>query len=68
MALGFPWGVSLGIPPHLPLLSKIVTRFLEPVDPAAHGNDVLAVDELVRARMQAALDEMAARRRFPVLG
>jgi 1-acyl-sn-glycerol-3-phosphate acyltransferase len=68
VTLGFPWGVSLGIPPNLPLPSKIVTRFLEPVDPAAHGNDVVVVDELVRARMQAALDEMAAQRRFPVLG
>ncbi len=68
VAVGFPWGVSLGIPPHLPLPSKIVTRFLEPIDPAAHGNHVTTIDELVRGRMQAALDEMAAQRRFPVLG
>lgn len=68
IALGFPWGVSMGIPPHLPLPSKIVTRFLEPIDPAAHGNDVAVIDELVRARMQGAMDEMAAQRRFPILG
>jgi 1-acyl-sn-glycerol-3-phosphate acyltransferase len=68
VALGFPWGLSLGIPPNLPLPTKIVTRFLEPVDPAAHGNDVAAIDHLVRTRMQAALDQLAAQRRFPVLG
>jgi 1-acyl-sn-glycerol-3-phosphate acyltransferase len=68
VALGFPWGLSMGIPPNLPLPSKIVTRFLEPIDPAAHGNDVAAIDQLVRDRMQAALDEMAEQRRFPILG
>ena len=68
VAVGFPWGVSLGIPPNLPLPTKIVTRFLEPIDPADLGNDVAKVDELVRSRMQAALDELAAERRYPVLG
>jgi 1-acyl-sn-glycerol-3-phosphate acyltransferase len=68
VAVGFPWGLSLGVPPHLPLPTKIVTRFLEPLDPAEHGGDVEAIDGLVRTRMQAALDEMAAARRLPVLG
>jgi len=68
IAVGFPWGISLGIPPNLPLPTKIVTRFLEPIDPAEHGNDVAAVDELVRTRMQAALDDLAAERRYPVIG
>jgi 1-acyl-sn-glycerol-3-phosphate acyltransferase len=68
VAVGFPWGISLGIPPNLPLPTKIVTQFLEPIDPADHGNDVAAVDELVRTRMQTALDALAASRRFPVIG
>ena len=68
IAVGFPWGISLGIPPNLPLPTKIVTRFLEPIDPADHGNDVEAVDLLVRTRMQAALDQLAAARKLPVLG
>ena len=68
IAVGFPWGISMGIPPNLPLPTKIVTRFLEPIDPAEHGNDTAAVDGLVRTRMQAALDELAAARRFPVVG
>ena len=68
IAVGFPWGISLGIPPNLPLPTKIVTRFLEPIDPADFGGDIATVDEVVRTRMQAALDELAAARRFPVLG
>ncbi len=68
VALGFPWGLSLGIPPNLPLPTKIVTQFLEPVYPPAHGNDVAAIDHIVRTRMQAALDQMAAKRRFPIIG
>ena len=68
VALVYPWGLSMGIPPNLPLPSKIVTRFLEPIDPAALANDVASIDQLVRDRMQAALDEMAAQRRFPILG
>lgn len=68
IAVGFPWGISMGIPPNLPLPTKIVTRILEPIDPAEHGNDVAAIDLLVRTRMQAALDELAADRRYPVVG
>jgi 1-acyl-sn-glycerol-3-phosphate acyltransferase len=67
ITVGFPWGITMGLP-QLPLPTKIVTRFLEPIDPADHDNDVQAVDILVRERMQAALDELAAARRFPVLG
>ena len=68
IAVGFPWGISLGIPPNLPLPTKIVTRFLEPIDPADFDNDVAKVDEVVRTRMQEALDELAADRKYPVLG
>jgi len=44
---------------------------LEPIDIEAEFGpepDIAAVDREVRARMQAALDELAAARRFPVLG
>jgi 1-acyl-sn-glycerol-3-phosphate acyltransferase len=67
ITLGFPWGVTMGLP-QLPLPSKIVTRILAPVDPADFDNDVEAVDREVRARMQQAMDELAAARRFPVIG
>ncbi|WP_211318720.1 hypothetical protein [Nocardioides silvaticus] len=44
---------------------------LEPIDVEAEFGpepDVAEVDEAVRARMQAALDQLARERRFPVLG
>lgn len=67
ITVGFPWGLTMGLP-QLPMPSKIVTRFLEPIDPATLDNDVTAVDQLVRERMQTAMDELAAQRRFPILG
>ena len=71
VTLGFPFPMTFGMPPNLPLPSKIVTQVLEPIDLRAEFGDDPDVDEVdreVRARMQAALDELARRRRFPVLG
>ena len=63
--------LSSGPSPLGPLPAKIVTRVLEPIDVAAEFGedpDVDEVDRHVRAVMQAALDELARERRFPVLG
>ncbi|MDQ2636864.1 MAG: 1-acyl-sn-glycerol-3-phosphate acyltransferase, partial [Actinomycetota bacterium] len=71
LSIGFPFGLSMIFPPNLPLPAKIVTRVLDPIDVVAEfgtGPDIEAVDLHVRAVMQAALDELAAERRFPVLG
>ena len=71
VTFGFPFGLTLTFPPNLPLPTKIRTRVLEPLDVAAEFGDdpdVDAVDAEVRRRMQEALDDLAARRRFPVLG
>ena len=71
VAIGFPFGLTFAFPPHLPLPSKLVTQVLEPIDVRAEFGedpDIAEVDEVVRGRMQAALDELAAQRRFPVLG
>lgn len=72
ISFGFPFGPSVMIlPVNLPLPTKIVTQVLEPIDIAAKfgdNPDIAAVDAHVRDVMQAALDEMAAQRRFPVLG
>lgn len=71
VVVGFPFGLSSGYAPNLPLPSKIVTQVLEPIDVAADFGpepDVADVDRVVRRRMQAALDELARERRFPVLG
>ena len=70
ISLGFPLGLTL-IPTNLPLPTKVVTQVLEPIDIAAafgEDPDVDAVDAHVRAVMQAALDDLAAQRRFPIIG
>jgi len=71
LGIGFPFGLTSTIPANFPLPSKIVTEVLEPIDIAAQFGDDPDVDEVdahVRAVMQSALDRLASRRRFPVLG
>ncbi|NYJ03141.1 1-acyl-sn-glycerol-3-phosphate acyltransferase [Nocardioides thalensis] len=76
LTFGFPFGLTpAGL--NVPLPTKIVTQVLDAVDPAEVASDlgtdaepevVAAVDALVRARMQEALDELARQRKLPVLG
>lgn len=71
VSFGFPFGLTFAFPPNLPLPSKIETIVLDPIDiRAEYGEDpdIDGVDADVRARMQAALNELARKRRFPVLG
>jgi 1-acyl-sn-glycerol-3-phosphate acyltransferase len=71
VTLGFPFGLSVIMPPNLPLPTKIVTDVLEPIGVVARfgdAPDVADVDAHVRAVMQTALDRLARKRRFPVLG
>ncbi|MCW2652687.1 MAG: hypothetical protein JWR32_3663 [Mycobacterium sp.] len=71
ISFGFPFGPSAMIPLNLPLPTKVVTELLEPIDVAAQFGedpDVDKVDAHVRSVMQTALDRLARRRRFPVLG
>jgi 1-acyl-sn-glycerol-3-phosphate acyltransferase len=70
IAVGFPFGVSLG-GMNLPLPSKIVTQVLPAIDITARFGedpDVAEVDAHVRKVMQKGLDRLAEQRRFPVLG
>ena len=63
IALALPWGVGLGPwTPYLPLPWPLRLRVLPAVTPAP-DDDPRAVREHVRARMQAALDELAAEAR-----
>lgn len=69
--VGFPFGLTSGFVPNLPLPAKLVTQVLPavyPVEEFGADPDVDAVDAAIRARMQTALHELARRRRFPVLG
>ncbi|MCU1691613.1 MAG: 1-acyl-sn-glycerol-3-phosphate acyltransferase [Frankiales bacterium] len=72
VSLALPWGLNIGdFGLHLPLPAKLVVEALEPIDlRERYGEDpdldVVYAD--VVATMQAALDRLAAERRFPVLG
>jgi 1-acyl-sn-glycerol-3-phosphate acyltransferase len=71
LSFGFPFGLSAVVPPNVPLPTKIVTRVLEPIDIAALFGEDPCVDEVdahVRSVMQQGLNELAAKRRFPILG
>jgi 1-acyl-sn-glycerol-3-phosphate acyltransferase len=70
VTMGFPFGLSVIVPPNLPLPTKIVAEVGEPIDPAEFGAppSVTDIDARVRSVMQATLDRLARKRRFPVLG
>jgi 1-acyl-sn-glycerol-3-phosphate acyltransferase len=71
VSFGFPFGLSAVVPPNVPLPTKIVTQVLDPIDVVAQFGEnanVDEVDEHVRSVMQEALKELAAKRRFPILG
>jgi len=71
ITFGFPFGLSIVVPVNMPLPTKIVTQVLAPIDVAAQFGedpDVDEVDAHVRRVMQKGLDELAAKRRFPILG
>jgi 1-acyl-sn-glycerol-3-phosphate acyltransferase len=71
ITVGFPFGLSAIVPINIPLPTKIVTQVLPPIDIQAQfgqNPDPEIVDAHVRSVMQAALDELARRRRLPVVG
>ncbi len=74
MTFGFPLGVTPGGIFHLPLPSKVKVKVLDPIrfsDPASAADDPVVVERLfnqVVNAMQTALNEMASKRRWPVLG
>jgi 1-acyl-sn-glycerol-3-phosphate acyltransferase len=71
VSFGFPFGLSVLLPLNLPLPTKIVTQVLDPIDVVAEFGedpDVGEIDARVRQVMQQALGELAAERRFPIIG
>ncbi|MBW8709747.1 MAG: acyltransferase family protein [Mycobacterium sp.] len=71
VSVGFPFGLSVVVPPNVPLPTKIVVQALGAIDiNAGFGEDpdIDEVDGHVRSMMQSALDGLARERRFPVLG
>ncbi len=72
ISLAVPWGVNVGdMLGHVPLPAKIVTEVLPAIDLVAEFGPAVDVDvayEEILARMQGALDGLAAERRYPVIG
>jgi 1-acyl-sn-glycerol-3-phosphate acyltransferase len=71
ITFGWPFGLSVLAPVNVPLPTKIVTEVLKPIHIGAEfreGPDVEHLDALVRGLMQKGLDELARKRRFPILG
>ena len=73
--LGLPYGIGIGPIFHFPLPAKVQFRFLEPLHLECYRPEQAAdpelLDELywrVVEQMQRAMDELVARRRFPILG
>jgi 1-acyl-sn-glycerol-3-phosphate acyltransferase len=77
MVFGLPWGISPGDWLfHLPLPAKITVQCGEPIDFHERFGDldvrdpevIWACYDYVERRMQTILDELAAERRYPVIG
>lgn len=74
LALGFPFGITPAGLGNVPLPTKIRQRILPPITidaPPEAAADPAFVDHWfrrVQAIMQSALDELAAERRWPILG
>lgn len=75
IVVGPPFGVAIEtIPMHLPLPAKIRTEFLDPIhldagpERASDDDHHREVYDRVEASIQAGMDRLAAKRRFPVFG
>ena len=66
ISIALPWGLNISdLAGHLPLPTKIAIEVQHPID--VDGDDQ-AVHDKVMASLQAGVDRLAARRRFPVIG
>ncbi|MBW3657611.1 MAG: acyltransferase family protein [Actinobacteria bacterium] len=75
IVVGPPFGIAIEtIPMHVPLPAKIRTEFLDPIhldadpDRAADDDYLRGVYDEVERSIQAGMDRLAAKRRFPVFG
>jgi 1-acyl-sn-glycerol-3-phosphate acyltransferase len=72
ISLAIPWGLNVGdMLGHVPLPAKITIEVLPPIhlrERFGADPDVNEVNRYVLSEMQGKLDELAAERRFPVIG
>jgi 1-acyl-sn-glycerol-3-phosphate acyltransferase len=72
ISIALPWGLNIGdMLTHIPLPAKITIEVLPPVDVRKQFGDAPDLDEVydhVVGAMQRSLSDLAAERRFPVIG
>lgn len=72
VSLALPWGIDVGdVFGHIALPAKITVRVLEPIDLRERFGpdpDVDEVSDAIVGLMQATLDDLAAARRWPLIG
>ena len=72
LSIAAPWGLNIGdVAGHIPLPAQLTTEVLPPIhlrEEFGDDPDVNEVYHYVTARMQGALDALAAERRLPVIG
>jgi 1-acyl-sn-glycerol-3-phosphate acyltransferase len=72
ISIALPWGLNVGdLAGHLPLPAKITIQVLDPIDlrhEFGAAPDVDRIYDEILGRMQRVLDDLAAERRFPVIG
>jgi 1-acyl-sn-glycerol-3-phosphate acyltransferase len=72
ISVALPWGLDIGdLFGHIALPAKITIQVLEPIDLRERfgpSPDVDAIYEAITGLMQRTLDELAAERRWPVIG
>jgi 1-acyl-sn-glycerol-3-phosphate acyltransferase len=73
--LGLPWGIGVGPIFHIPLPAKSHVRFLDPISINGYrpkdAKDPDAIDDMylkVTGAMQCAMDDIAAARKYPIIG
>ena len=72
VSMALPWGLDVGdFFGHIALPAKITIQVLEPIDLHERFGpdpDVDLIYEAITDLMQRTLDELAAKRRFPIIG
>ena len=71
VSIGFPFGLNVGFLYNFHCPPSLSPRVLEPIDITGtfgKNPDIAGSTPMYARVMQAALDELAAQRRFPVLG
>ncbi|MDA3862503.1 MAG: lysophospholipid acyltransferase family protein [Deltaproteobacteria bacterium] len=75
IVLSFPWGLTSGFLPYIPLPSKIIIEFLPALDWSKYGPEDADNPEVLQACsreiigiMQTRLNKMAAERNLPLVG